>query len=54
MRAPLYSGSVRRMSFRFADQLDGINAAGAERIMSTNMFELLNLPRPVTAEAQSA
>jgi predicted TIM-barrel fold metal-dependent hydrolase len=39
---------------RFADQLDGINAASVERIMSTNMFELLNLPRPVTAQAQSA
>jgi predicted TIM-barrel fold metal-dependent hydrolase len=35
----------------FADQLGNIDAADAERIMSTNMFELLKLQRPVSVGA---
>ncbi len=30
----------------FTDQLDGVSPADVERIMSSNMFELLDLPRP--------
>ena len=35
----------------FATELEGMQAADVERIMSTNMFELLGLPRPATASA---
>jgi predicted TIM-barrel fold metal-dependent hydrolase len=33
----------------FAEQLGGLDAPDVERIMSTNMFELLGIPRPATA-----
>nr|MDT0665856.1 amidohydrolase family protein [Micromonospora sp. DSM 115978] len=32
----------------FAQQLKHLPAADVERIMSTNMFELLGVPRPVS------
>jgi predicted TIM-barrel fold metal-dependent hydrolase len=34
----------------FLDQLAGIDAADVERIMSSNMFDLLGLPRPAAAD----